>query len=161
MAKAKELKIDYRMVKGKHIQMGESRSKWKHLEAMNAVLGQRPATQPPVVLDTSDQPDDAKEEEILEQEAEEDEAAVDHSSMSTVPDNSDEWPVQTPEALATSLKGKKRRHTKDDKIEAVMMKVVKQVVDSQSTSDKILLDLEKWMKFEIENKRRNMTSSCT
>ena len=54
----------------------------------------------------------------------------------------------------TDIKGKKRKHTKDEKIEAVMKSVVKEVVDAQHQSDTKFLELEeKRMKFEAEQRK--------
>ena len=63
-AKMKKMKGDYRKVKDKHNQTGESRSNWKFFEAIDAILVHRPTTKPVVVLDTSLQPEDDEEEEL-------------------------------------------------------------------------------------------------
>ena len=125
-AKMKKLKLDYRKVKDEHSGTEESRSTWKFFDAMDTVLGHRPTTHPPVVLDTSDQPGTEEEEETQEEE-EEDEEAVDQSSMSTPSGNSDEQSIPTKKATshATGIKGRKRPRTKDEIIEAIMTKVVK------------------------------------
>lgn len=159
--RAKMKKIRIQKVKDKHSQTGESRSTCKYFDAMDNVLGHRPTTRPSIVLDASDQFHDAEQKEPQEEEDEEDGGAVDQSSTSTVPDNSDEHPAQTPEASATSIKGKKRSCTKDKKIETIMTKVVKQVVDAQNASSKMFLDLEeKRMKFEAEQRRGSVSFSC-
>ena len=56
----------------KHGKAGEDRSNWDYFDAMDAVLGNRPATKPPVVIDTSsapvaDNPEEQQEEDEPEQ----------------------------------------------------------------------------------------------
>ena len=50
--KAKKLKSEYRKIKDKHRVTGTGRKKWKHYEALDAVLGDRPTTVPPFIVDT-------------------------------------------------------------------------------------------------------------
>ena len=50
------LKLDYCKIKDNHGKTGRGCSTWKLFEALDAVLGQKPATKPPVVLDTSGHP---------------------------------------------------------------------------------------------------------
>ena len=83
-AKIKKLKIDYRKVKDKHNRTGENRSNWKFFDAIDAVLGHRPTTRPPVVLDTSEQPEEDEEERLDENDEEvEGSAEQSHTSTST------------------------------------------------------------------------------
>lgn len=79
-AKMKKLKVDYRRVKDKHNKTGESRSNWKFFDTMDAVLGHRPTTRPPVVLDTSEQPDDY-DEVGSEEDGEEDKGSTEQSDL--------------------------------------------------------------------------------
>ena len=51
--KAKKLKAEYRKVRDKNKQTGNKRKTWKFMEALDEVLGDRPATKPPIVIDTS------------------------------------------------------------------------------------------------------------
>ena len=52
-AKMKKLKTDYRKVKDKNGKTGRGRSIWKYFDALDAILGHRPATKPPLLLDTA------------------------------------------------------------------------------------------------------------
>ena len=53
----------------------------------------------------------------------------------------------------SGVKGK-RKQTREDRVEAVMASVVKEVVNAQKESDKLFLEVEeKRMKFEAELKR--------
>ena len=79
----KKLKTDYRKVKDKNGKTGRGRSIWKYFDALDAILGHRPATKPPL-LDT------AAEEMIVastiittESEEESEESSVDDGSSST------------------------------------------------------------------------------
>ena len=80
----KKLKTDYRKVKDKNGKTGRGRSIWKYFDALDAILGHRPATKPPLLLDT------AAEEMIVastiittESEEESEESPVDDGSSST------------------------------------------------------------------------------
>lgn len=46
-------KMDYRKIKDKHRVTGTGRKKWKFLEPLDQVLGDKSTTVPPVVVDTS------------------------------------------------------------------------------------------------------------
>ena len=53
----------------------------------------------------------------------------------------------------SGVKGKRKR-SREDRVEAVMASVVKEVVNAQKESDKLFLEVEeKMMKFEAELKR--------
>ena len=54
----------------------------------------------------------------------------------------------------SDIKGKKRKRTKDEKIEAIMKNVVKEVIDAQHQSDMKFMELEeKRMKYEAEQRK--------
>ena len=51
--KIKKLKGEYRKVKDKRNKTGEGRfPEWDYFDSMDAILGHRPATQPPVVVNS-------------------------------------------------------------------------------------------------------------
>ena len=52
-AKLNKLKIDYRNMKDKNEKTGRGRSICRYLDALDAILGHRPATKPHVLLDTA------------------------------------------------------------------------------------------------------------
>ena len=52
--KVKKLRQEYKKIKDAHSQTGTDRKKWKFYECLNEILGNRPATCLPVVIDTSD-----------------------------------------------------------------------------------------------------------
>ena len=80
-AKMKIFKADYRKVKDKHNQTGESRSNRKIFDSLDAMLKHRPTTRPVDVLDTSGQPED--EEDELDG-SKEDEGSAEQSNNSSV-----------------------------------------------------------------------------
>ena len=51
-SKVKKLRQEYKKIKDNHNQTGTGRTKWKFYERLNEILGNRPATCPPVILDT-------------------------------------------------------------------------------------------------------------
>ena len=50
--KAMKLKLEYRKIEDKHNKTGEGHKKWKFLEALDRVLVDKPATRPPLLVDT-------------------------------------------------------------------------------------------------------------
>ena len=48
----KKLKSEYRKVKDGHNKTGTGQSSWRFLDAIDAVIGDKPATKPPVVIDS-------------------------------------------------------------------------------------------------------------
>ena len=48
----KRLKSEYRKVKDGHNKIETGRSNWRFLDAIDAVIGDEPATKPPVVIDS-------------------------------------------------------------------------------------------------------------
>ena len=55
--KVKKLKGDYRKIKDTHSKTGSDRKAWKYFDAMDTILGAKPATQPAVVVDTLEDED--------------------------------------------------------------------------------------------------------
>ena len=51
--KIKKLRAEYRKIKDKHGKTGTGRSSWKFFDDMDKILGHKPATCPPTVIDTS------------------------------------------------------------------------------------------------------------
>ena len=72
--KIKKLKLDYRKAKDKNGKTGRGRTTWKYFEALDPILGNKPASKPPVVIDTSgpekvveDKAENSEDDEILNQ----------------------------------------------------------------------------------------------
>ena len=69
-SKLKKLKYQYRRIKDDHNQTGRGRTCWKFFEPMDAILGHKPSTQPPVVAESAtaaaaDKLDDNEDEQQL------------------------------------------------------------------------------------------------
>ena len=62
-AKMKKLKLDYRKLKDKNKKTGRGRASSKYFDALDSILGHRPATKPPVVIDTAEEL--GKQDEVL------------------------------------------------------------------------------------------------
>ena len=52
--KIKKLKFEYKKIKDKNGKTGECWKKWKFSEVLDDVLGHKPATQPPILVKSSD-----------------------------------------------------------------------------------------------------------
>ena len=163
-AKMKKPKTDYRKVKDKNGKTGRGRSIWKYFDALDAILGHRPATKPPLLLDT------AAEEMIVastiittdagESEEESEESPVDDGSSSittttTTTEGDDKLSSQANQKLSTGIRERPPKKTKEEKIESVMKNVVKDVVEAQQRSDEMFLKMEeKRMQYEADQKKQ-------
>lgn len=182
--KVKKLRQEYKKIKDNHNLTGRGRMKWKFYESLNELLGNRPATCPPVVVDTSkdvlstvgegndemsDEGKDVDESEnsigIMEDSGAEntsvnmEDPEPGSSTSAGHPDNGASSSSRNSSRSATpvrstGVKGKKRKRSKAEVIEDVMLKVVKTVTHGMKESDKMFLELEeKRMKYEEEQKR--------
>lgn len=128
-------------------------------------MGNRPATSPPVVIDTLDQATLTAAEET----AEDSDPAIDGENPGETESGS--VPIETSDVESTGrsscsrsstpvnlkdkrIKEKKRKRSKGEVVEDVMSKVMKTVTEGLKESDKMLMELEeKRMKFEEQQKR--------
>ena len=155
----KKPKTDYRKVKDKNGKTGRGRSICKYFDALDAILGHRPATKPPLLLDT------AAEEMIVastiittDAGESEEESPVDDGSSSTTTttttEGDDKLSSQTNQKLSTGIRERPTKKTKE-KIESVMKNVVKDVVEAQQRSDEMFLKMEeKRMQYEADQKKQ-------
>ena len=155
-AKMKKLKREYRKVRDKHNKTGEGRSAWRYFNALDRVLGDRPTSRPTAILNTSAPPINESDNEVLE-DYDGDESTIKRSSPATpatdTPVAGDSEPQSSGSKEHSSMKGKRKR-SREDKVEAVMASVVKEMVNAQKESDKLFMELEeRRMKFEAEQKR--------
>lgn len=144
--KIKKLKGEYKKIKDKHGKTGEDRSDWDYFDAMDAILGNRPATKPPVVIDTSNPPvttPDAHEAEQTDDgdpEHDKDSETLSTSSSSTassVPSTFTSSSVSGSTPL-TSRKRKRSAAKPDNGI----IEMINSVMKAQSKSDERMLELE-------------------
>ena len=181
-AKMKKLKLDYRKIKDTHGKTGRGRSTWKFFNKLDAVLGHKPATRPPVVLDTSEDPAGRNESDDGAEVEDDDLSPVDNSfSSSTTTTTTTNTTITTTtvtasntsatnaedgasnqhlaqaskEAPSTSgIKGKRKKRTRDERIESALRTVVNDVVEAQQKSDQLFLEWEeKRMRFEAEQRK--------
>ena len=180
--KVKKLRQEYKKLKDKHTLTGRGRTHWKFYEALNEILGNRPATRPPVVLDTSEDihptmgegSDVMSDEEKDVAESEQSSVIVGDSVVENIGDtdlgsepgssisatnhdpgagSSSSTRSATP-VRSTGIKGKKRKRTKGEVMEDVASKLVKTITEGLKESDRMFLELEeKRMKYEEQQKR--------
>ena len=148
-SKIRKLKLDYRKIKDTRKKTGTGRKDWKYFEEMDAVLGHKPATQPPVVVESgeaaaTDCPghksgDEEEEESFVEGTGE---PKCDESDSSR----------SRPETPVEMKKSKKRKRSVSDKSEK-MESLVEKVLKIQSESEQHYLRLEEKM-LELEEQRQ-------
>ena len=156
----KKLRQEYKKVKDAHNQTGTDRKNWKFYDSVNDILGNRPATCPPIVIDTldqaqtvgdenSDQDDDLPlgDETAGDTESGNASAQVENSDIESASRSKSNTPVKIkPE--------KKQKRSKGEVVEDAMSKVMMTVTEGLKESDRMFLELEeKRMKFEEQQKR--------
>ena len=159
--KMKKLRSEYRKIKDSNSRTGESRSKWKFFEYMDAILGCKPSTRPPVVLDTMSAvvlPDHVTGEDTNAEcitgggEPLNSSCSEPSSSPSSYPTVLGEAGTSKRSCTPTSTEGpstKKAKISKSEKIEKVMNKMHDSLLASLEAADARLVGLEK-QRLEIE-----------
>ena len=179
----KKLKGDYKKIKDKQLKTEEERKEWDYFEAMDSVLGHKPATHPSMVIDTSA----SKKEKVdtvkggNSKSATKADAATEskQGSDTTVDDSSKESQAATvegdKEAVASkttkpsgavqssSTVEKKEKKTikrtaaerQVESFQSVLTNVLDKLINCQSKSEEKLLELEeKRLKLENEQKQQ-------
>ena len=144
--KLKKLKSEYRKLKDKQGKTGEGKIKdWDYFDPMDAILGTKPATKPPVIVDTLQDKRDIQEDlsgpdhhEI----AEEMESSVSASEGSSVPKS-----TPSPSPAAT-----KRSRKRKEKAENSVAEMLQKVTEYQFATEQKLLELEE-KRFKLEEKQ--------
>ena len=128
--KIKKLRGEYRKIKDKKGKSGEGNKPWKYFDVLDAILEHKPATCPPVVVDTSlavsDGEDEGKESEptTIEDSCPTDNSQLNHSKS---PGSHPSTPVPPP--------SKKHKVSQTDKAAAAMQGVVDQLLDYQKEAE--------------------------
>ena len=143
-----KIKLEYRKIKDTRNKTGRGRKEWKCFESMDAVLGHKPATQPPVVVESGDVSvaintlTEGAEKSVGDAETCEAKSS-DQKDMSR---SRSETPTAT-----TQGKGKKRKRSseKTDRMEILVDKIL----EMQSGSEQHYLKVEEKM-MEIEEQRQ-------
>lgn len=148
--KVKKLRQDYKKIKDNHNYTGRGRTSWKFFEPLN-ILGTRPATRSPVVLDTQDATSLVAEEndEISDEEEDvvesgssavtnEDSMLMENSEVEVTGTRSGSSSrLTTPARSSTAIKGKKRKRSKGEVMKEVLSNVMKTVTEGLKESDSV------------------------
>ena len=140
---------EYRKVKDKRNKTGEGKyPEWDYFDALNAILGHKPATQPPIVVNSLGESD--TQEPVHVQESPPSPELFDQacgSEQATSEESSTSTPVM--------LQPRKRKRSKNEKMESLNGEIVDKLVDAQRNSDRVLVELEeKRLKFEEKQMER-------
>ena len=106
--KIKKLKLDYRKAKDKNGKTGRGRAIWKYFEALDAILGNRPATKPPTVIDTgatkATEDEEEDSDELDEESMTSSSDLASKSSSSTEEEQDQQRKVSTPKDASNPAK---------------------------------------------------------
>ena len=172
--KIKKLKVDYRKIKDKRNKTGEDRyPEWDFFDVLDEILGHKPATAPPVVVNSLENTNEGDSNE-LEPEVESvgSPALLEGSIPSTTYERKDVL-SDKPESKAHSStesghdetsrpttpslnKGRKRKRTStnSDKFDT-FGELLGKIIDNQKSSERLLLELEeKCLKYEEKQAER-------
>ena len=150
--KVKKLKLEYRRNKDKRRKTGEGRyPEWDYFDAIDAILGHKPATQPPVVVNsqsTSDEQEQMSQEEL---------SAIPESpptgSQQDQPGISGDTERSRSATPVLPQVGKKRKRS--NKAESFTGELLQTFIDAQQKSDQLLIPLEeKRLKLEETQMKR-------
>ena len=144
--KMKKLKAEYKKVKDKRNETGQGRyPDWDFFDPMDNVLGHKPATQPPVVVDSGNQSDDLQSQrspEIIENPSSNRSVSTSDDGVASSSVSTDSQSNQSnllAQATATSkLTSKKRKRSKFD----VAGELIDKLIGMQEKSERMMLDLE-------------------
>ena len=137
--KIKKLKGEYRKAKDKQGKTGEQPSTWEFFDSIDAILGTKPSTRPPITIDSSETIESIEKTQIEEEgETKAEPLSLDSSTHSAGSSSG------TTEAKPTISRKRKK-----PKSEPVFVDLMERVISAQSKSDEKMLELEeKRMKME-------------
>ena len=152
--KIKKLRLEYRKIKDKKGKTGTDYKEWKYFEVMDSALGHKAATQPPIVVESSENVTTVEEDALI------DESGVELSFIEDVeesePCSSKELSrsrSETPASMCSSViepkKKRKKGSDKMDKFDGIIEKMIK----LQEESDKNYLKLEEKL-LEMDEQRQ-------
>ena len=176
--KIKKLKQEYNKIKDKLNKTGEAGKKylktWDFFDPLDEILGHKPATCPPVVVDSlvgiesGDEHEERTDSDTLELTDVMDKpgslcslrSETDRPGSSSLVDGNDSSePSPKPLKMehTTPVSSKKKRKRQFDALQGTMKEMVVKVVEAQKASDKMFLELEeKRMKMEEAQQERDM-----
>ena len=157
--KVNKLRAEYKKIRDGNKKTGEDRKDWKHFDALDAILGSKPSTEPLIVVDTlaghcddvqpftvEDEGEDGEEsDEVIVGETEM--LGTSQSSISTA--NLDCVEDEKVDVRNIGKNKGKKRMSRDDRLENAMDSVMTKMMERQSKTDELFLELEtKRMKME-------------
>ena len=156
--KIKKLKSEYQKVKDHNNETGRNRKKWKFYDALNDVLGNRPTTQPSTLIDTSAEIEKPSEEPISDDDIPSesvinDDISEGSTSTSDLQSRNDSIASVSEEIseIKPVASNRKRKRSKQDKMERAVDRMCEMINQSQVESDKIFASLEeKRMQFDMQ-----------
>ena len=181
--KVKKLRQEYKKIKDSKKQTGGGRIEWKYFEKLDEILAARPATHPPVLLETLKPATVESDSDATDAEGQDDNniSLVDlHSQVNATTDDGDSEHLSGSSTDSVSgtppsdhsgsstrdatedivkkdkagIKGKKRKRSKGEMLEDVMTKAMKVMTDGLRDSDRMFTELEeKRLKFEEQQRR--------
>ena len=122
---------------GQEVKTGKQPSTWEFFDAIDAILGTKPSTRPPVVIDTSETTDTSKPKfrtQIEEEEGETEEADPLLLDFSTYSAGSSSGTTE-----AKPMVPRKRNKPKS---EPVFVDLIEKLIPAKSKSDEKMLELE-------------------
>ena len=150
--KVKKLKVEYRKIKDKRKKTGQGRyPEWDYFDALDAILGHKPATEPPAVINsmgTSDHHEEVEQEPSHSLELFEHQPCTSGQagSMSTTP-------------VVPQLR--KRKCSKMEKMESTTGELITKLIDAKQRGDQLLVELEeKRLKFEEKQMEKEAQQRC-
>ena len=132
--KIKKLKEEYRKEKDKQGKTGKQPSIWEFFDVIDAILGTKPSTRPPVVIDTSETTENTEETQIEEEEGETEEADPPSLDSSTHSADSSSGTTEENQLFQGSARSQNQNRFFVDLIERIII--------AQSKSDEKMLELE-------------------
>ena len=143
--KIKKLKVEYRKIKDKRKRTGEGRyPEWDYFDALDAILGHKPATEPPVVINSLGTSVNDPQEQVPELDPPPSPELFDNDQPGT--SGQAEGSRSTTPVLQQP---RKRKRSKIEKIESVTGELINKFIEVQQNSDRLMIELEeKRLKFE-------------
>ena len=157
-SKVKKLRPDYKKIKDNNGLTGRGRGKWRFYmyEALDDILGNRPATRPPVIVDTTKDlpPTSPPTDPVVESPGED----KDESDKEEVNEDIEKGEESSSSDSNCKNDGKKIRKRKRKRgraeVEGVVTNVMKKITKSLSEADKMFIRLEeKRMEYEAQQRR--------
>ena len=138
-SKIKKLRLEYRKIKDKRGKTGTSYKDWKYFDPLDSILGHKPATQPPVVVESSAETESLSTQEIdINHDETGNLSFVTEESDTIECSSSKELHTKAERPIAETKKKSKRKMDKIDKFDGVIEKMMK----LQEQSDRNYLQLE-------------------